>query len=443
MIAGLEVEWSKELQWKIENSRPVREMFGMPIPGAPEPDDSPCRIVDGVLVDWSGDAYEMIEDDRISEYAPGELSVVHYQEHVEPPGSGETITVFYRPLDIDLPDGITAIYDRVFERRAMRSVRVPEGVTVIGNYAFFDCPDLREVILPSTLREIGMCAFANCPALRELNLPAGVTVCSEAFLNSPGLLDDDGFLIRSGCVYVYDPKEPPETLVIPDGVERIARYAFQGLSGKEPGKAGAAKALRLPESLRVLDSGVFLGFAGLQDENGFVIVRGTLFDYCGPSPIVHIPETVHTISEDALWRCRYWLQSEGAETPREIWLPSGLTEVCFSAIEPDNPELRLIVPEQIGAEKLFAMLDALSYEDEPFETLVTAPHVPPRGRYAKSLAVGYVAACAAGQLSGADLPDDYFDYFADYPRLLDPASPWYAAFQAILEEAGIVPDEDE
>lgn len=54
-------------------------------------------------------------------------------------------------------------------------ITVSEGITKIGDMAFFECYKVTEVSLPSTLTEIGSNAFQCCDSLLEVIIPASVT----------------------------------------------------------------------------------------------------------------------------------------------------------------------------------------------------------------------------------------------------------------------------
>ena len=60
---------------------------------------------------------------------------------------------------------------------AITSIRVQEGVTSIGDYAFQDVK-ATEASLPSTLTTIGAYAF-NCCALAKIQVPEGVTTLEQ------------------------------------------------------------------------------------------------------------------------------------------------------------------------------------------------------------------------------------------------------------------------
>ena len=59
---------------------------------------------------------------------------------------------------------------------------IPNSVTSIGGYAFFDCDNLTNIELPSGVTSIGNFAFANCGNLTNIELPSSVTsIGYEAF----------------------------------------------------------------------------------------------------------------------------------------------------------------------------------------------------------------------------------------------------------------------
>ena len=51
---------------------------------------------------------------------------------------------------------------------------VPDGVEVIGKYAFYVRDKVKQVIIPSTVREIGDFTFRRCDSLEHLELPEGL-----------------------------------------------------------------------------------------------------------------------------------------------------------------------------------------------------------------------------------------------------------------------------
>jgi hypothetical protein len=110
---------------------------------------------------------------------PQQLSDFKYTTN----GSAITITgyVGYDTLVIIPPNigglPVTSIGDHAFDHGFPSTIQVtvPDGVTNIGNFAFYYCASLNSITLGSGLLNIGDCAFYFCSALREIAIPNGVT----------------------------------------------------------------------------------------------------------------------------------------------------------------------------------------------------------------------------------------------------------------------------
>ena len=84
---------------------------------------------------------------------------------------------------------------------------IPQGVTSIGNYAFYGCTGLTSVTIPDSVTSIGYCAFDGCTSLTSVTIPDSVTSIEYcAFYGCTGLT----------------------SVTIPDGVTSIGNYAFYG-----------------------------------------------------------------------------------------------------------------------------------------------------------------------------------------------------------------------
>ena len=90
-------------------------------------------------------------------------------------------------------------------REEITRIVLPEGLTRIGNLAFFGCKNLKTAVIPEYVKRIGEYAFANCEKLEMLYL--GVRVA------------DIAFAAFNGCTSL-------SALRLPDGLERIGDQAF-------------------------------------------------------------------------------------------------------------------------------------------------------------------------------------------------------------------------
>lgn len=75
---------------------------------------------------------------------------------------------------------------------------IPEGITSIGNRAFYDCSNLISIVLPAGITELEDHAFAECSNLTIMSLPAGITfigdyVFSRCYNFSSIIIDDAGY----------------------------------------------------------------------------------------------------------------------------------------------------------------------------------------------------------------------------------------------------------
>ena len=84
-----------------------------------------------------------------------------------------------------MQQGVTSIGDHAFwDCSGLTSVTIPDGVTSIGDYAFSDCSGLTSVTIPSSVTSIGDGAFSGCTALTAVTIPESVTyINGEVFSN--------------------------------------------------------------------------------------------------------------------------------------------------------------------------------------------------------------------------------------------------------------------
>ncbi len=67
-----------------------------------------------------------------------------------------------------IPASVITIADNAFRASSITDLAIPEGVTTIESYAFYECDLLKTVILPSTLTKIGYGAFQVCNSLTDI-----------------------------------------------------------------------------------------------------------------------------------------------------------------------------------------------------------------------------------------------------------------------------------
>lgn len=75
----------------------------------------------------------------------------------------------------DIPDSVTVISDWAFCKCSnLKSITIPDSVSEIGEGAFYECSSLEEVIIPDSVTKIDDIAFRECVKLKRIVIPDSV-----------------------------------------------------------------------------------------------------------------------------------------------------------------------------------------------------------------------------------------------------------------------------
>ncbi|HJD95074.1 MAG TPA: leucine-rich repeat protein [Bacteroides togonis] len=114
---------------------------------------------------------------------------------------------------LKLPQGVTGIGDESFIAfTALKSVVLPDGLTSIESYAFLRCSALTSITLPASLTSIGYRAFRNCRSLNTVTCLA---------TTPPGLGGD----VFSGCDALTAIQVPAESVDAYQAASEWSNYA--------------------------------------------------------------------------------------------------------------------------------------------------------------------------------------------------------------------------
>ena len=80
----------------------------------------------------------------------------------------------------NLSQYVSGLYDDFVP---LTTVKLPHGVTGLGEHAFWDCQNLTSIELPDGLTNIGRMALSDCQNLTSVNIPDGVTSIESAAFN--------------------------------------------------------------------------------------------------------------------------------------------------------------------------------------------------------------------------------------------------------------------
>ena len=77
---------------------------------------------------------------------------------------------------------------------------IPDGVTKIGDYAFYGNSKITSIAIPNSVISIGELTFYECKNIKNISIPDSViSIKKQAFLYCSGL---ESITIGSGCVYI-------------------------------------------------------------------------------------------------------------------------------------------------------------------------------------------------------------------------------------------------
>ncbi len=116
------------------------------------------------------------------------------------------------------------------------SYTIPQGIEVVGDYAFYGCSRLTEIIVPGYVESVGNYAFAECNRVVRVEFSGGAVVGMKteigeaAFQNMKAMREivfADGSMVSSLGAYAFAGAEGLRELTIPTTMEYIGDYAFE------------------------------------------------------------------------------------------------------------------------------------------------------------------------------------------------------------------------
>lgn len=142
---------------------------------------------------------------------------------------------------------------------------IPNSVTSIDSYAFYECRNLTSIVIPKTIAEISNGAiFFGCNSLTSIVVEDGNTRY-DSRNNCNAIIETNSNTLIAGC----------STTIIPEDIESIGTNAFFG--------RGSLTSIEIPENVAVLG---WWSFA-----------------FCDNLTSIVIPSSVTSLSNSVFWNC--------------------------------------------------------------------------------------------------------------------------------------------
>ena len=301
---------------------------------------------------------------------------------------------------------VSAIGDSAFAGLlCLQTVRVPEGVRHIGNYAFECCSLLKKIYLPDSLLSIGDGAFSGCGCLTLADMQDGIEsigkgafLCCDSLvqLELPGTLKELGDFAFAGCEVLTSVRMSCDHItslpdrvfygcssltnpVLPPKITSIGKRAFSGcekiesLYFSEPLTALGAYAFNDCSKLnslffnaKIIPTGILSGCYGLSGfsvQDGATRIEKGAFSSSGISDI-EIPASVKMIEPGAFYpfHGHITLSEENRNyqlIDGSLYTADGKTLVAFFPADPysEDPQTEFTVPDGVETIASYAIAE--------------------------------------------------------------------------------------
>ena len=208
-------------------------------------------------------------------------------------------------FSVEISDGVTSIGNEAFYGYSrLTSITIPNSVTSIGNEAFMYCRSLTKIMIPNSVTSIGEAAFWGCSSLTSITIPDSVT--------------DIGYQVFTCCRSLT-------SVTIPNSVTSIGEDAFYECS--------SLTSITIPNSVTSIGEDAFYECSSLTSitiPNSVTSIGHGAFKKCSSLTSVTIQDRVKSISNYAFSSCK---------SLKDVFIlnPNCLTEESGESIFADSP----------------------------------------------------------------------------------------------------------
>ncbi len=256
--------------------------------------------------------------------------------------------------------------------QAKATITVPNGVTTIGDRAFYECTSLESITIPNSVTSIGDWAFSGCTNLTSITIPNSVTYLDYAFYYCTSLKsitvekDNTEYSSQDGILYNKNKTEllkVPQAITkvtIPDSVTSIGEEAFWNCKN--------LTSLTIPDSVTSIDDWTFEDCTSLKS----VTVEEGNTEYSSQDGILYnknktelikvpqtksnitIPDTVTSIGMYAFYGCKNFTS---------ITIPDSVNSIVGGAFWDCASLTSVIIPNSVNSIEDLVFFNCKSLKD--------------------------------------------------------------------------------
>ncbi len=210
---------------------------------------------------------------------------------------------------VDIKDGVTSIGNRAFyEFISLRSIKIPNSVISIGESSFECCESLLQVKISEGMVNIGKYAFYGCDFLLSVEIPKTVTYIGERAFSSCDSLEiitvvkgNKIYRSEGNCIIEINTNKlivGCKNSIIPNYVTSIANYAFAYCQ--------ISVSIKIPDSVTSIGIGAFTNCDFLRRvelSDSITYISSNAFSNCDALTDIIIPSSVRIIGVGAFKGC--------------------------------------------------------------------------------------------------------------------------------------------
>lgn len=227
-----------------------------------------------------------------------------------------------RIKEVILEDGVTSIGENAFWAcENLQQVSIPDSVLLIGNDAFLDCANLQEVAIPQSVESIAYGAFSRCSRLKAVSVHPG----NQKYCDIDGIVYS-----KDRTEMVMCPGGKSGAVAVPEGVKVISDSAFNYCSN--------VNSVLLPESVNKIGDHAFYYCSSLKEiiiPDGVTQIGDLAFFGCSGLLNITLPNSVVEIGNSTFANCSGLLSVELPEDT--VGITSNMFRDCFNLKEIEIP----------------------------------------------------------------------------------------------------------